>query len=350
MEGRLSPPPPSNRGGNESSGGVVSTAVAGIDGFRLVHDDADEVASMAVWLTDRGCGHVVKKMSPGRHRYSETLVYTSGVELHVGHESNGGCLVIPGRVASYLGGQEGARWLAALIGRGWRATRVDVCLDFYGGSAAGLIERLGEACDAGEVTGRRRYRPVADRAVGGAWRGETLYLGLRGKAGSGTFVRVYDKGLEQDAATRERGDWVRLELEASAECAELAVRAIVQAYVVARDLRAVLVGLALGSFDVRQVTGQKAHARRPRVRWWAEFCGMAERVKVIAKQSKATFEGWRRWMRGQVMPTLRDLAKRASCSVVDLLQLVELETSPIMKPKPGPVAWEFHKLHGGLAP
>ncbi len=106
------------------------------------------------------------------------------------------------------------RWL--LMGR--KCTRIDVRLDWQcpDGERIGLIDLATASCRGDELCRARRWKPHED--MSGTERvGHGLYIGRRGKDGSGRYLRIYDKGLE--TGERPTGTWERYEVEHTQEVA-----------------------------------------------------------------------------------------------------------------------------------
>ena len=212
------------------------------------------------------------------------------------------CLKIQGSVLSAVDADERMEWLRDLMTAGMKCTRLDVALDFQDVKGVGLIEAVYEACERGELTGARRYeqrRPKSGRRL----TGNSVYLGRRGKHGSGRLIRVYDKGLQQKE--RPMGEWERWEVEFSGECAQ----EVALALCAAEDWAPIAFSRALGSVDFRKATGRRELKRRPRAEWWCDFVneqldgGQVVRTRAPARAVNA--EATLKWLQKTAGPNLQ---------------------------------------------
>lgn len=204
---------------------------------------------------------------------------------------------------------------------GGRALRIDVCIDVRGEGLT-LIDQAAESCQARELVGARCYSritPVSGEDV----TGDTLTIGKRGDDGSGRYVRLYDKGLEQSRGDAKglykRGEWVRYEVEFSGSCAGIAA---IQIASVPDAWEEQAVACALGAIDFRAHTGRREIALRPRVEWWAAFVESARTIRVATKRMLSTADSWGRWAARCVYGQLKSLAAISRLEIPVLLDRV----------------------------
>lgn len=220
------------------------------------------------------------------------VFFDEGVENPKDH-----CAVtIPGSLLTELRSNSLVQQLVEELMRlGFKATRIDVAADHY--EAPKLIENALESCEKGFLTGARTYS-LREETSSRKLAGRTLYIGKRGKNGSGRFLRIYDKGLE--TKTREKGDWIRWEVEYTGDCA----RQVAEDFVAAGELQRVLLDHAMGVVDFKLSPGKKL-ARRQRCKWFAELLKSLQPKRVTESRVASTVETKVRWFRTCVAPFLR---------------------------------------------
>lgn len=302
---------------------------------------------------------------PGRHFYDSGICFPGGAQVWFNERGTGErdqfTVELPGSVVSAWAASERVAKLRALHGAGvWWCTRIDLAVDFRGVGLE-LVQAVEEACSRGELCGARTWRPVREFSRGRVT-GETFYIGKRGKLGSGRLVRVYDKGLE--TGTAPRGEWVRLEVEFTGDCAKQ-VFAIVAA---AGDQRAVFgeylgdlwgsgvpvegwrgaaLRLVFGALDFREVTGSRLLVRRPRAAWWSEVLGLVEPERVRADRVRRQgLVRTARWLRQQVAPVLAGMVGRSGHSLGQVFENLVGELDEYERAVLRPVVWEYVQEYG----
>lgn len=272
----------------------------------------------ALFGADPVVGSGGKFQSCGMKWGAAKLLYSPECE-----EPDARCIVeVPGEALASLTEAKILTLLRAILSMGFRATRLDVAIDFMG-EGIDLIDRVYVSCEAGELTGARRWSLVGDCRTDLGLVGKGLYLGRRGKLGSGRTVCVYDKGLQQrtDEATGRayaEGEWVRWEARFSKDCANQAALLISEL----DDWRPEGLSMALGAIDLRENTGRRDIERRPRVAWWEAFLADVSLIRLVAKRVKTTLARWKGWMGTQVMPGVKAMAGAFGVTFSDLIDRV----------------------------
>lgn len=248
----------------------------------------------------------------GRWFYSAGWAFAGGVFVFFDTDMEGVehfSVEIPGSALQSLEFGEVIELAANLMGMGLRATRIDLAFDSFG--RRGLCEKAIRSCEAGELCGAKTYQEHRLCGSSGIV-GHTVYIGKRGKLGSGRFVRIYDKGLE--SGTAERGAWERYEVEFSGDtAAEVAERVVL-----ADDPVTTALGFIKGAVEFRLVTGDKNRKRRPLVKWYAELFDGTDVQFARIKRSKTTLESFSAWLRRCVAPTMKALEMSANVDLVEV--------------------------------
>lgn len=284
----------------------------------------------------------------GQYFYREALRFPGGLSIHYNGRTASvlGTLVVdvPGGLLACMSGDRRVNLLADLVEFGLRPTRVDVAFDLFAepGECVGLIAAVHASCKRDELCGCRAWDYREPMRGGNKRRGHSIYLGRRGNVGSGRMVRVYDKGLEMKC--RPEGEHERWEVEFTGEVAEKVAAKILER----GEWDQVCMALALGAVDFRECNGRRELSRRPRAGWWSErlqkWLKGEPLVRVKAEPREPTLDGTVAWLRAQVGPTLRAMARVADCSIGDVWD-------DVMKGAPEPkregmvrqVCWEYYQ-------
>jgi hypothetical protein len=248
---------------------------------------------------------------------------------------------VPGGAVAALPEDEQGRLLFDLTARGGVCTRIDLAVDWHQ-PAEDRIGQVHAACEAGMLTGARRYKYEYERRPAGGLLSEQVRMGARGGDGSGRFVRVYDKGLESGEATA--GEWVRWELEATGTVAAEVALLILGTDWSGWQERAR--AIALGSVDFRERTGRRELALRPRASWWDAILGGLACVRVQAGPRVRSSLGLLSWLRTAVAPTIATLAADIGCPVEELFRVVvgRWEASEVVRSRVA--VWELVHHYG----
>lgn len=203
-------------------------------------------------------------------------------------------------------------WLAKeLDALSFRVTRLDLAVDWRG-DCRGMGDELCAGVLTREVVGIRArgddpkkwksFKRMRSETLHGEGP-DTIYIGQRGKLGSGRYIRFYDKGMQTGTAPKDT--WMRFEVEYSDECAQRVLAQLIEK----PDDNKLWHGIALGAVDFRENNGQERLARRPRCAWWEWWLQAAS--PAMAKIRRAPVCGMRkaRWMAGQVLAGSAALAK-----------------------------------------
>ena len=304
----------------------------GIDGLRLVFplDKLEQVRS--VLCNVFGPAAPRRAGTKGYH-YGES--FDCGAVLAWGPVSDtphaGVCVEFKGKAATNLGQDGLVRLALELSDYGAECRRIDVRADFFAadGRPPGLIDAVAASCVRGEHRGARKWNP-ATYYDGELLIGKGVYMGVRGRNGSGRYLRVYDKGLETGEAPA--GEWERWEVEFSADPAAQVFRdwlaAAERAYEDREGHWPELPGLvapmlaerAFGAVDFREV-GERL-SRAERVGWWAAFLGALEPVASLGKRFVTTLEGFAAHAKRTIVPQLKAFATSIGCSTADAFDLL----------------------------
>lgn len=217
---------------------------------------------------------------------------------------HGYCVVeLTGSVCRYLGPFEGVRLIQRIRAMGGVCSRLDVAVD-ADGPRESIIARAIEASRAGELVGARVWQPIEQFGLRGVRTGYGVTFGRRGDAGSGRYVRVYDKGLETGHVPE--GQWERWEAEFSGDAAQEAACELFGEDNDAMFDAERAFGMAFGAAQFRVPGGRLS--RRALSPWFEKLTAGHKLVRVVASRSQSTYDGWRQWLVTSVAPKLYTLA------------------------------------------
>lgn len=226
---------------------------------------------------------------------------------------------LPGEAMGEVSMLQAVKILESLFKIGFKMCRLDIAIDLY--EHSGLINQVTESCLAGELCRSRKFEPKHTQS-GKEITGHGCNVGVRGKDGSGRFLRVYDKSLQ--TKTGSAGDWVRWEAELADDCAQQAAMQIVEE----NDIVSVSISHAFGVCDFREVTGSAHVSRRPRCQWFEELLGEIQPTRVVQSRSKSTLHSFKRWMQTAVVPKLETLSAATGCRMDQLIDTLFGEFEP----------------------
>ena len=181
-------------------------------------------------------------------------------------------------------------------------TRIDIAIDDIGSRFFNLDDL--RALLSNQVPGKRivskfrKWQEVCQKKLTGEKTGQTIYLGSRA---SDTFLRVYDKRLEQKG---KRGsdlgiEWTRWELEFKGDRALQVAHLIVKR----QELGSVFTGV-LNNY-VRVINLDDSNITRCSLDTvWQDFVNTVEKLRLYVASVEKTLEEKESWFKTQVAPTL----------------------------------------------
>lgn len=266
-----------------------------------------------------GIGQIIDH---GMDFYRSRVVYAGGkakiLRDGIADAEGTACVIVDGELLEGLEADGCRRLFVDLFGLGFSCTRVDV----KGDDPDQVVtpEEVHAAAERGEVVGYRRRALVRGGEVGESEDdGATCYLGLRGKKGSGKFLRTYDKTGESDGAV----DAVRWEIEFTKERAREVFDQLANSGT-AREFE-LRCGKFLGGC-VDFVNRTSKHLDRcERLGWWAAIVEKLGEAKVCVRRAPSSVLKMQAWLDRGVAPTLACVVKalvEAGSSVKDAMGYV----------------------------
>ncbi|KKT02154.1 MAG: Replication initiation factor family protein [Parcubacteria group bacterium GW2011_GWA2_43_17] len=125
-------------------------------------------------------------------------------------------------------------------------------------------------------------------------------FGNRGSKGSGSFLRIYDKGLESDGENNA----IRWELELSGEKAQKAYNKIIGHNGDCEAMAKILSGLIGSCIDFVYRTGEKNLDRLERYEWWDYLLTLLGFAEIRRDKQTKTIAKTKKWVETQIKPSL----------------------------------------------
>lgn len=181
------------------------------------------------------------------------------------------------------------------------ATRIDLCFDDF--KKVMLPHEVAEEAGKGNFTGFKRWEPKQARRVSGEYLSDGIGFGMRGKNGSGRYLRCYDKTLESQGEI----DAIRWEVEFTKETAKQVFQTLVSAENIAL-FTASISALIGGSINFVDRKGTHLD-RMSRLDWWQTIIDLLGCVKLRNEKAVQTIESSIQWVERSVASTLLKVEK-----------------------------------------
>lgn len=283
-------PPLCNTGGkvaepDKPASGIVascldgpSPAMVGVDTFTFSFPESIRLDVVNLVSETLGTSGIY----PGRvPHYDQCIGWQTGAKLAWSEGRTDACLQIKGQDIAYMGPESAMCLLQRLHHRGGKCTRLDIKADDFSRRVV-LIDEAHAAGATNRVVSGRRYLPIRPIKRGKVI-GDTATFGMRGKLGSGIYVRIYDKKLESEGEV----DCIRFEAEFSAKASDAAVKYWLGKAKTLEEFMTQCAGLLAECIDFRELPQDEETdrhiERRPRLAWWqgvVDWLGASVKVKV----------------------------------------------------------------------
>lgn len=201
--------------------------------------------------------------------------------------------------------QQLAKWVRLKNGK---FTRLDLALDDRLGVVT--IAQIQRALRKGQAVTRFKEMTRLDKTgfhQTARRSGDTLNIGSRK---SQTFVRVYDKALEQQHRGKEvEGPWVRWEIELKDDRANVCGQAL--ASLDEDEFRRLMVGVLRAAVDFRHTTWEADALERFRakpLRWWVRLTEGFQKARLVVTKATRKIEDVKAWVSQSLAPMLAVVA------------------------------------------
>lgn len=186
-----------------------------------------------------------------------------------------------------------------LLSLGFRCTRIDVAIDDFSKTVTPSL--IFDTFHAGNQKGYVRDPHIKWISSGSKREGGTsnsVYVGRRGKRGSGKLLRCYDKFMESGGEI----DSMRLELEFSGTYSKTLFPYLAQA-----DLDCwsqIMCSFFTGAVDFVDRSFSEVVGDCPRLDWWQAIVGDDASIKISKPRKIPSVKTAINWIKKQVIPTL----------------------------------------------
>jgi DNA relaxase NicK len=206
--------------------------------------------------------------------------------------------------------------------KGGHVGRLDHAFDDRAGVAT--VADVAQAVKIGQAVMRaRRWRQIeggdADLRTS---TGATFELGSRE---SQTFIRIYDKALEQQAkGVTVEGPWVRWELELKDDRAQASALALIA--LTEEQYRQYLIGVLLAAVDFRDCTYEDDTNDRVRARrlpWWTTLTEGFARARLVIEKVTRKIEDVKAWVATSLGPMLALVYRHPEAGPAWLQQVID---------------------------
>ena len=212
-----------------------------------------------------------------------------GMGVHV-QLSGGACRL----VESLEGFTDWRSWMSSWLDEGARFSRVDLTGDDVAGTIPFHVVR--DQVETGVAVRRSQSHEYREKTVRGT-KYQSLTLGSRK---SETYVRIYDKGMEQNEAR----SWLRFEFEFKGERADAMARMLVN------EGWDAAFGVILSIIAFKDVTHHTSDRSRQRnAPWWEAFVNASKHVLRIEREAHKCLIKAHAWLKKQAAPIIGTLAE-----------------------------------------
>lgn len=183
-----------------------------------------------------------------------------------------------------------------------KLSRLDLAIDDRGKDQFFTCQQIEDYLHADQViTKFRSYQVVKDHKHGQGIKGHTIYLGARR---SDTFLRIYDKMLEQKSKNPEASDdpWVRWELELKGNRANQAADFLAAGL----SMGDLVLGILKNYFRI-VIKDDSNLTRCTVIPEWQAFCDGVQSIRLYVPDRPKTLEDKKQWIDKQVLSTLAGL-------------------------------------------
>lgn len=238
--------------------------------------------------------NLFQQLPKGKLGYKKQIAYDNISVLYEGNLDMGIHVILSGKGCRQFESKESILNLIDRINQNnGKLTRIDLALDDYKGDLVPFKKIKSDIIKGNIVTKWKSSIEINKRDTDGNLKGETISLGSRS---SNTFLRIYDKALEQ----KIEGVWNRLEIEIKKENAEK-VQELLTPYSTSIILKGVL------NNYLRIVQPHETDTNKSRWKtqpYWEKLINGIDKIKLTQKKEEKSIDEKKEWIKKQVGPTM----------------------------------------------
>lgn len=259
------------------------------------------------------------KRHSGAKFFKGGFIWEPGILLSLGHNAGVLQVDIQGQRLRLIDGHGQISLLRNLMQYGLSPTRIDGAIDWIGQSI-NICESALRSCENKELCRLRNYEKGDKLTATGQYIKRMVKLGNRD---SPICARIYDKGLEQNAAPV--GDWERLEVEWKKDRASQLAIEMIHA---GENWPNHLIRMIYGAVSFHQVNGRSELDRRPLSPWWQQLIQDHSPIRITPAYEDQSFEKWRAWFRVACGSRLAEFAEATGYNVGEIVQWLITDIKP----------------------
>lgn len=235
-----------------------------------------------------------EELPKGKLGYKKQLAYDNIYVLYDGNTDMGVHVILTGKGCRQYESKES---LLSLIDRlninNARLTRIDLALDDFKGDLIQFDELVDDIKKGNIVSKWKSSTEIIKRDLNGKKLGQTISVGSRA---SNTFLRIYDKALEQ----KVKGIWYRVEIEIKKSNAE-EVQKIINEHTASKIMKGVLNNY----MRIVQPNPNDSNKSRWKTKeYWKNIINGIEKIKLSRRKEEKNIEEIKEWIKKQVGPSL----------------------------------------------
>lgn len=238
--------------------------------------------------------NLFQTLPKGMMGYKSQTAFDNIKVLYDGKEDMGVHVILSGQGCRQYETKESILWLLDRINENeGKLTRIDIALDDFKGNLIPFKKIKKDIIKGNIITKWKSSLEYNKRDTNGKILGETISLGSRT---SDTYLRIYDKALEQGYD----GIWNRIEVEIKKKNAE-EIQNILNEYTVARIFKGVL------NNYLRIVQPHETDTNKSRWKtqpYWEKLINGIDKIKLTQKKEEKSIDEKKEWIKKQVGPTM----------------------------------------------
>lgn len=235
-----------------------------------------------------------QQLPKGKLGYKKQVAYENISVLYEGNKDMGVHVILSGKGCRLFETKESILNLIDRVNEyNGKLTRIDIALDDFVGDLIPFKKIKADIVKGNIVTKWKSSIEITKRDTDGNLKGETISLGSRT---SNTFLRIYDKALEQNTD----GVWNRLEIEIKKSNAE-EVQKILNVYTASAILKGVL------NNYLRIVEPNPTDTNKSRwvtKKYWLKIINDIDKIKLTRKKEEKSVDQIKEWIKKQVGPSM----------------------------------------------
>lgn len=238
------------------------------------------------------------ELPKGKLGYKKQIACENISILYDGNEDMGTHVILSGKGCRQYEEKEPLIQLVKRLNQNEiKCTRIDLAIDDLQGDVI-QIDKIQEDLRKGNVISKWKTSTelIKRELESGKIIGQTINIGSRQ---SETFLRIYDKALEQKLDTK----WSRMELEVKGRKAER-----LQSMITVDNVGLLAKKIINNYIRIVEPSGDSNKSRWKTKDYWKNIIDTTEKVKLSSKKEDKTIDELKKWVESQIAPTLATIS------------------------------------------